>query len=162
MPRLAQDLMQRNVGIIEASASLAELESAFVEAGVSGFPVTQGGRVVGVISLVDVIRRLATKDSDASHLSTFYAEPGHLEHSGDSLRDLATQGGRPVDDLRVEDLMTPSVVAVAPDATLDEVASTLVEHGVHRVLVTDGGSLLGILSALDLVRLIADGTVRVG
>ena len=74
MPRLAQDLMQRNVGIIDASASLAELESAFVEAGVSGFPVTERGRVVGVISLVDVIRQLASKGRETTILSTFYSE----------------------------------------------------------------------------------------
>jgi CBS domain-containing protein len=49
MSIVARDVMQRTVGIIDAGASLAELERAFEEAGVSGFPVVDGGRVVGVV-----------------------------------------------------------------------------------------------------------------
>ena len=47
MALTASDVMQHSVGVVDASASLAELEAAFVEAGVSGFPVVEGGRVVG-------------------------------------------------------------------------------------------------------------------
>jgi CBS domain-containing protein len=160
MGTLARDLMQRNVGIIDASASLAELERAFADAEVSGFPVVDVGGVVGVVSRTDVMRRLAATEEGLPG-STFYAEIGGVTYEAKttSLADLAARQGRDLDSVRVADVMTTQVVSVPPDAEAAEVARTLVEHHVHRVLVVDGDNLVGIVSSLDLVRLIADGTL---
>ena len=57
----------------------------------------------------------------------------------------------------VEDAMIRDFVAVAPDAAVEKIARTLVDRGIHRVLVVEGGRLLGIVSSLDLVRLVAEG-----
>lgn len=56
--------------------------------------------------------------------------------------------------------MTPALVAVGPDDPLATVAKTLIEHRVRRVLVVDGGQLVGIVSSLDVARLIAEGDLR--
>jgi CBS domain-containing protein len=158
MGLLARDVMQRNVGIIDAGASLADLEQAFEEAGVSGFPVVQSGRIVGVVSRADVVRRLGDKAGDEPRLSTFYADLASFEaeNVAERFAEAAARGGRSADDLRVSDLMTESAITVAPDTSLDDVARTLVAHHIHRVLVTDGGTLVGVVSSLDLVRLIAE------
>lgn len=158
MGLLARDLMERNVGIIDAGASLVELEQAFEEAGVSGFPVVEGERIVGVVSRSDVVRQLAGKSGEEPRLSTFYADIARFESElvVESFTDVAARAGKPIDPLRVCDLMTPSVVTVAPDATLTDVARTLVEHHIHRVLVTDDATLVGVVSSLDLVRLLAE------
>ena len=42
------------------------------------------------------------------------------------------------------------------------VAETMTEQHIHRVLVTRDGKLLGIISAMDLVRLYAKGRLRPG
>ncbi len=159
MGLLARDVMQRNVGIIDAGASLAELENAFEEAGVSGFPVVHGGHVVGVVSRADVVRRLGDKSGQEPRLSTFYADLASFEaeHVAESFAEAAVRGGRAADELRVSDLMTESAITVAPDASLDDVARALVAHHIHRVLVTDEGTLVGVVSSLDLVRLVAEG-----
>jgi CBS domain-containing protein len=161
MAPLARDVMQRNVGIIDASASLAELESAFDDAGVSGFPVVGAGRVVGIVSRTDVVRALAPKE-ERPQLSNFYAELDRFGGASEteSLADLAARHGRSPGDVRVGDVMTTDVLSVASDAEVAEVAQILVEHGVHRVLVIDGSTLVGVVSSLDLARLVADGTLR--
>ncbi len=158
MSVLARDVMQRNVGIIDAGSSLKELERAFDEAGVSGFPVVEGGRVVGVVSRTDVLHQLGGSAAGEPRLSTFYADLGNFEtaRTGERFADAAARGGKPVGDLCVSDLMTPSVVTVSPEATLHDVSRTLVDHRIHRVLVTDDGMLLGVVSSLDLVRLVAE------
>ncbi|MDJ0788338.1 MAG: CBS domain-containing protein [Myxococcota bacterium] len=163
MDLLARDVMERNVAVVAAQATLLELEQAFEEAGVSGFPVVDGGRVVGVVSRADVLRQLGGKSGDEPRLSTFYAE---LPSFGSGLADerfadAAARGGRPVEQLKVADLMTPSTVTVAPDATLLDVALALTEHRIHRVLVTDAGTLVGVVSSLDLVRLVAEEKLAV-
>ena len=158
MELYARNLMQRNVGIIDAQASVLELERAFEEAGVSGFPVVEGGRVVGVVSRADVLHQLGGKSGEEPRLSSFYADLASFgsEPATESFADAAARGGKPVDQLCVADLMTSSVVTVAPDATLYDVARTLVEHQIHRVLVTDGRTLVGVVSTLDVVRLVAE------
>ncbi|MGI9590876.1 MAG: CBS domain-containing protein [Myxococcota bacterium] len=159
MAVLARDLMQRNVGIIDAGSSLKELERAFDEAGVSGFPVVDGGRVVGVVSRTDVLHQLGGKAGAEPRLSTFYADLANFETelATERFADAAARGGKPVEQLRVSDLMTASLVTVAPDATLQDVSRTLTEHKIHRVLVTDEGMLVGVVSSLDLVRLVSEG-----
>jgi len=157
MKLLARDVMKRDVGIVDAGASLVELERAFEEAGVSGFPVVQHGRVVGIVSRSDVVHQLAGKAGEEPRLSTFYADLAgfEAEQLRESFADAAARGGQAADELCVADLMTESVITVAPDAPLDDVARVLVTHEIHRVLVTDERTLVGIVSSLDLVRLVA-------
>lgn len=155
MSLCAKDLMHRNVAVVESSATLGELEQSFSEAKVSGFPVVENGRVVGVISRADVVNQLA-HDHDGD--STFYAEIGSLD-TGDVLAtfgEIAARAGKRGEQMSVGELMTHTIVAVAPDDSLQQLARTLVEHRVHRALVVDGAQLVGIVSSLDLVRLVAE------
>jgi CBS domain-containing protein len=57
--------------------------------------------------------------------------------------------------LRVEDAMSREIVSVAPDATVEEAAGTMVYEGVHRVVIrAEQGEPLGILSGLDALRVL--------
>jgi CBS domain-containing protein len=149
--------MQRNIGIVDAKATLEDLERVFAEAGVSGFPVVEDGRVVGVISRTDVLRQLARKEGGSEVLSTFYADLGSVEQETGPLPEFAARLGHEASELRVEDLMTRWLVSVGPESSLEDVARALVEHRIHRVLVSDDGTVVGIVSSLDLVRLLAEG-----
>jgi CBS domain-containing protein len=54
--------------------------------------------------------------------------------------------------MRIQDVMTRSVVTVGPDASLREVAALLDEHRISGVLVVDtGGKLLGVVSETDFL-----------
>ena len=48
--------------------------------------------------------------------------------------------------------MTREVVAVSPHAPIGEVAETMREQHVHRVLVIENRELLGVLTTFDLLR----------
>jgi CBS domain-containing protein len=60
----------------------------------------------------------------------------------------------------VRDVMVTEPLTVTPDTPITEVAALLVGQHRHRIIVTEGGSVRGIISTMDLVRLIADGQVR--
>ena len=60
-------------------------------------------------------------------------------------------------DLRVRDAMVHEVICVDVSTPLRDVARELLKHRIHRVVVTEGENLSGIVSALDLVQLIAEG-----
>jgi CBS domain-containing protein len=55
----------------------------------------------------------------------------------------------------VGDIMTRSVISVAPDTDVEEVSHILVHDHIKRLLVLDRGRLIGIVSRADLVRVIA-------
>jgi CBS domain-containing protein len=55
--------------------------------------------------------------------------------------------------MRVSDVMSSPVVAVAPDAHPKEVADLLVRHEISAVPVVDGDELVGIVSEADLIPL---------
>ena len=158
MDLLARDVMVRDVGVVDIGEDLEGLERSFAEAGVSGFPVVDGGTVVGVVSRADVVQALAGRVTSEGRFPLFYVELGAFEAEGllDTLAEMSAGGAEPA-DLRVADVMSPRIIAVEPDAPLQEVARTLSAHRVHRALVIDGGRLVGIISTLDIVRLLAEG-----
>ena len=57
------------------------------------------------------------------------------------------------DPTRVSDVMTPAVFSVSPDVSAEEVVKQMCELRVHQLFVVDrAGSLVGVISALDIVR----------
>jgi CBS domain-containing protein len=134
---------------------MRELDRAFLDAGVTGFPVCDGARLVGVISRSDIVRRYVSQQSYAEYVSDYFrADPGLLPPQPLASLDSATTQ---LDSTSVADMMSRDPITVAPDAGVREVAGVLGERGVHRVLVVDGDQLVGIISSLDIVRLVADG-----
>jgi CBS domain-containing protein len=56
---------------------------------------------------------------------------------------------------QVRNIMTGNVIAIRPDATIDEVISTLLDHRVSGLpVVDDDGRLLGIISEIDIIDLV--------
>ncbi|MEO8348346.1 MAG: CBS domain-containing protein [Acidobacteriota bacterium] len=70
-------------------------------------------------------------------------------------RDIALHLGandsRP-SEVRVSEVMMTNLVAVGSDADIREVSRKMQEAQVRRVLVTEGGKLVGVISTADLAR----------
>ena len=100
--------------------------------GFSALPVvTAGGRLVGIVSLLDVLRH----------------------------RQAAADRGVAADDrVAVDTIMTPDVLTMAASANAAAVADRLRHHGELRVLpVVEGGRLVGVITRGDLVRRLLPG-----
>jgi CBS domain-containing protein len=54
------------------------------------------------------------------------------------------------------DVMTGSVITVAPEATVEEIARLLLDHRISGVPVVQNGAVLGVVSEGDLVRRVAE------
>jgi len=157
----ARDVMRSEVHTVEPEMPLVELERSFTTHGVTGFPVVQGGRLVGMVSRTDVVRQLVVEQSVAEETSAFYRGGVFEQDLAPSLEQVAAWVGRRLEDMSVADAMVHEVIAVAPDEPVDAVARLLVERRIHRVPVLEEGALRGIVSSLDLVGLLADGRARV-
>jgi CBS domain-containing protein len=117
-----------------AAMALRRLEAKAV----SGAPVVEHGRVVGVITQRDLLVPTLLDDADG-----FPAPGGARRHNR-------------LDGLRVSDLMTGEPVTAQPDWPLMRALRTMLVNGVNRLPVVDrAGRPLGVLTRDDVLRAVA-------
>jgi CBS domain-containing protein len=150
----ARDVMTRDIVSIAGTATVRELVALLQEHEISGAPVVDGkGRVVGVVTLNDIAPLAGDRQAVAPERADpdFYVHGWEDKLNPDELRQLHVED----EGLTVGDIMTPRVYTVAADAPIAEVARTMVEGHVHRMLVADGGQLVGLVSTFDILRSVA-------
>lgn len=154
----AADVMRGGIKTVSPRTTLPELEEAFVRDHVTGYPVVDHGKLVGVVSRSDVVRQLCTEREVAETVSDFHFDEHHFyEVRMESLQQIADRVGERIESLSVEDVMNRRPHTVPLDMPIGEVAEQFVKHRVHRLPVVDGTTLVGIISTIDIVRLVAQG-----
>lgn len=149
----AQSVMTTDVKIAESSWSIQHLAEFLTEHSISGAPVLDDeGRLAGVVSLTDIVRH-DTIPVESTKRSSFYQDGDGTFYSSQELN-----GFRVVNEDRVTvgEIMTPIVYQVPEHASLIDVADDMIRGQIHRVLVTKGHELVGIISALDMLKTVRD------
>ncbi|MFH6783295.1 MULTISPECIES: CBS domain-containing protein [Methylobacterium] len=140
---IVRDVMTCEVASVRPDSSIEAAIALMLERRISGLPVLDdGGAVVGIVSEGDLFRR--------PELGTARPQPGWIQFVVDPDRmaeAYAKEHGR-----RVSDVMTRTLVAVSPDATLAEAAALLARHRIRRLPVVEHGRLAGIVARADLLR----------
>ena len=135
---------------------LDRLARLLIDNNVTGVPVTaESGDVVGVVSMTDIVRHssLPVRPGDARDTHEYYLASAGRQYTDEELRGFRIE---PEDETTVRDLMTPMVFEISEGATVQEAAEMMVTGGIHRVLVTRDGALAGIVTALDVLGVVAD------
>jgi CBS domain-containing protein len=124
----ASDVMNAQVLAVRPDLTLAQVAAFLTRNEITGAPVVDAsGRLVGVVSLTDI----AQSDSD--------------------------EGRAGAADRRVSDIMTPTAYTISARTPVWRVARTMIAGRVHRLLVVRGRRVVGIVTSLDLLKLLADG-----
>jgi len=161
MDLIASEVMRRAVATVPRTLPLPALERAFLSSGISGFPVIDNDQLVGVVSRSDVIRQLHAEQLLAERTSDFYRDAdGFHELSVHDGAQVSERIGQRMQSLTVGDVMHSRLYAVSLEQTLRVVAQTMSDNNIHRVLVTQRGRLLGLITSMDLVRLYAQGRLK--
>jgi signal-transduction protein with cAMP-binding, CBS, and nucleotidyltransferase domain len=80
-------------------------------------------------------------------------------------RDLTVRVlGKDIDptDQTAEDVMTSDLRAIEPDAGFYEATTLMADHGIRRLPVCEGHSLVGIITVDDVAELLADEQQQLG
>jgi predicted transcriptional regulator len=175
-----KDLMQRDVIAVSQDLTLRELVEVFGEHEVSGAPVVDSGKVIGVISTTDIFDFREDTASGALRPGGLAREPeGAPRRRGGSSAEFFSETWEPadfetiewmrttrnrdwdlLDEYTVADVMTRDVVSQPSNATVRAAAQYMLDAGVHRVLVIDNGELQGIVTTTDIVRAVAEGKLE--
>ena len=139
----AKDIMSRKVVSVERWLTLPELARIFADKAISGAPVVdEEGSILGVVSQTDLVQaRRSSPEAVAMYHreldDTARAFGSHLEH---------------VDAMSVEEIMTPGAIALDEETPVEKIAKVMIDSRIHRVLITKGARLAGIVTTMDLLR----------
>ncbi len=156
----AADLMTTDVDTVAPDDDIGEVLGRLARAEFNGFPVVDGGRLVGIVTQRDLVGLFQT---ETRTLWIPVGFPPFLETltyavdvSWDDLDlgiDLLRNTGKPV-----RSVMTTELVTVGRDASLDDLLDLLADEDrdINRVPVVDGEALVGIVARQDVLRALRD------
>jgi len=151
--RNVKDLMSPDVMTVADDMTTDALAQFLIEREISGAPVVDSqGHLIGVVSMTDIGRNIAEpSDVELSRRSGFYRDI-------DADLTLEDLGQRHVEDraVTVRDVMTPVIHQVHGTASVAEAARLMVDHHIHRLVVTQDKEPVGIITSLDLLKVVAE------
>lgn len=160
LAQTARDIMQDKVVTIGASTPIADAVQTLEEHRISGAPVVDetSGQVIGVLSAFDIARRDRVEGPAGRH---GYYNLGLLHDTAGWMDEVEEPIWEDYDEealgrVTAREWMNPEVIFVAPETPIPDICRLMVEERIHRVLVLDGEKLLGLLTTLDIVRLLAE------
>lgn len=140
-----RDVMTHLVLTCRPEDKIAEAARRLISNRISGAPVVEGGRLVGVVSEADILRACVP------------ARRGPRSLAPHPLVVMMSQAPRrDVDHTTVGDVMTTDVFSIGPGASIGDAATQIDRHGVRRLPVIDEeGYVVGVVTRSDLVRSMA-------
>ncbi len=139
---LAKDIMRKKVVTVESWLTLPELAKVFEEKCISGAPVVdEVGAILGVVSQTDLVR---TRREASVGVPSYHREFDDARAAGLHFEEL--------EQIRVEEIMTPGAISLDELVSVEKVAKVMIASRIHRVLITRGERLAGIVSTMDLMR----------
>jgi CBS domain-containing protein len=135
-----EDVMTREVETVAPETPLRDVAATLARLEISGVPVLEGNRVVGVVSEADIlVKERGDAQDRGGLLGLLVNDRAELE----AKLHAATAG----------EAMTAPAVTIGPMATIAAAASTMIDEGVNRLPVVDRAErLVGIVTRADLVR----------
>jgi CBS domain-containing protein len=139
-----KDVMTSNVKVVKHTDSVKHFLGQLEELEISGMPVVDAdGRLLGVATMTDVGKGVQDPPLQTEADRDFYDEEDGHDASG-------------LDSAKVADIMTEHMVTVKPETELSELAKLMSDSGIHRVFVTAGEEAVGVVTSLDMVRVLGE------
>lgn len=145
---IVSEFMVRDVVSVEPQTPLLDVARIIAERNVGAVPVVDRGRVVGVISESDMLRRRLGSDGAEREWIVRYLEmrADWTERAPSGAREAA---------FHARDVMTAPVLTVATTDTIDMALELMTRHHVKRLPVLRDDMLAGIVSRSDMLRVMS-------
>ena len=143
-----QDIMNRDVISIRADTTVDEIARLLSEHRIGGLPVVDDdNRVIGIVSESDLFLKEKGMPFSAVKVPTLFqrwVDSERLIEIYESARHHTAA-----------DVMTTEVVCVDVEDTVGHAAMLMAQRNIKRVPVLQNGSLAGIITRADIIRLLA-------
>lgn len=146
---LVTQIMRTDVPVISPNTTIGEAARILVDYRIPGVAVVENQKVIGIITEADLIAREADVEvpTPVPFLDAiFMADAGPA--FDEELRKVTAVNAR--------QLMTSPVISIRSNATLNEVATLMVDRRINPIPVLDDDmQVVGMVSRSDLVRIIS-------
>ena len=147
----AKDIMTRDVITIHYSASIRELSQLLAENKIIGIPVIDDDKkLVGMISMRDLIREEVRALGASPENQDIY----ELFSSALNLEDTETVSVR---RMWVEEIMSRTLYTAVESTSVRELCDIMSKNGIHRVPILKDGKLIGLVTAMRVLKAVANG-----
>lgn len=158
MAMLVKDVMNAHPITVQADDSVSEAARRLRENKISGMPVLEGERLVGIVSESDLLKLLAVEEDEGSLWL-----PSPFEIFEVPFRDLVKwermrSKAEDISTKKVREVMSRSLHEVSSDETVEEAAAIMTRHRINRLPVIDDGRLVGILTRGDIISGLGKGS----
>ncbi|HVC09959.1 MAG TPA: CBS domain-containing protein [Elusimicrobiota bacterium] len=141
----AKDIMSRRVVAATPEMTVGEVADLLVRRRITGVPVVdKRRRPVGVISQTDLVRR--SRAPQEEKIPAFYRQDDRL---------IVAPAVESEGDVPAGQIMTPAVLSADEKTPTAKLARFMLKWRIHRVLITAAGRLTGIVTSMDLLRVVA-------
>ena len=127
------EVMNREVITATPEQRVCDIIEILQENGISGVPVVEASKVVGMLSKKDILPLVASFDVD-------YETVEKLKKTC---------------NYHVKDYMQKEVISVPPVEPVESCAMKMINNNINRLPVMEGGSLLGIVTRGDILKALA-------
>ncbi|MDO0822697.1 CBS domain-containing protein [Desulfosporosinus nitroreducens] len=145
------DVMQTNVITIQMDLEIKEIAKILYDNKISGAPVVDSaGNLVGIVSEGDLLHKETNPQIPGVFgiLGALIYYRGVKQYESDLKKLIAVQAS---------EIMTPNVVKISKEASIEEAASLMVSKKIKRLPVVENGKIIGIVTRMDIIKtLIAD------
>jgi len=143
-----RDIMTAEVVVAEPDTSVNLVARLMASRDISGVPVVEDGRLVGIVTELDLIVRNTRLEPPAFFALLDARIPLETPtHYRERIRHMLGTLAR--------DVMTEKVVSVGPDEELESLAAIMVKQRVNPLPVVEDGRLVGIVSRSDIIAMMA-------
>ncbi len=151
----AADIMPAGVPPVAPTDSVAHVLRVMVTHDVAGVAVVENDEIIGIITESDIVARQAEPSEPLAWpiLDAIFVLDAGRPYEEEVRRALA---------INASQLMTAPVTSIRSIATLEQIATIMMERDVHPMPVVDENErYMGIVSRRDLVRVIAELETRI-
>ncbi len=147
-----KDIMNKDVITCKPDDTLGTLANLLKENHISGLPVVDNGKVVGLVSETDLLKLFKVPE-----ISNDLWLPSPFEIIEIPIRNLVKieETRKAFENIKlrpVKDIMTTDIHAISTEDTLEDASSMMIRYKVNRLPVIDNGSLVGIVARSDILR----------
>ena len=150
-----KDVMNSDVVSCRPDDEISSAAKLLKEHDISGLPVVDDGKIVGIVTEADVLKLLEVPEHGGlwlpSPFEVFEIPIRELINWEDTKHMLTDIGSKPISDI-----MESEVYTISAESSIEDASSIMVKHKVNRLPVLDDGELVGIITRGDIIRGLAE------
>jgi predicted transcriptional regulator len=152
-----QDIMTREVLCAQADWSVERLAAFFFDNHISGAPVVNSKEhPLGVVSITDIAHYNTSTLFNSVHERPHDYYVHSLVKNQYSSQEARTFHLEDDSQVTAADIMTPVIFDVDINTPIQDAANVMIRGHIHRLFVTDNKKIVGIVSALDMLKIVRD------